>query len=94
MGDKSAAASLTLAGVLSRPTPEPIIVESDDRHPLGAKEAAMRLNRGSAKIYDMCLSGRLRCRKMGRVIRIPIDAIERHETETPPATVLVPRNEK
>ncbi len=77
--DPTAAAVLTLAEVLSRPTVEPVLIESDDRQTLAVKEAAGRLNTSSKKVYQMCLSGELRCICTGGHVRIPLEEIERHQ---------------
>ncbi len=77
--DPMAAAVLTLADVLSQPTPEPIIVEPDDQQTYGVKDAAELLHTSSKKVYQMCLAGNLRCVRIGGRVRIPIEEIERHE---------------
>ena len=74
-----AAAVLTLADMLCRTTPEPIIIEPDDRQTYGVKEAAELLHTSSKKVYLMCLAGKLRCVRIGGRVRIPIDEIERFE---------------
>jgi excisionase family DNA binding protein len=76
--DPVAAAVLTLADVLCRPIPEPIVIEPDDRGTLSVKEAASRLNISSKKVYQMCLSRELRCIRAGGRIRIPVEEIEHH----------------
>jgi excisionase family DNA binding protein len=43
------------------------------------KDAAVRLNLSSKKVYRMCLAGELRCFRAGRAIRISLDEIERFE---------------
>jgi len=73
-----AAALLTLADVLSRPTPEPIIIEADGRETCSVEEAARRLNTSSKAIYRMCLAGKLRCVWLSARVRIPLDEIDRH----------------
>jgi excisionase family DNA binding protein len=83
-----AAAVLVLADVLSRPTPEPIIVEPDDRGTVGVKEAAELLHTSSKQVYQMCLAGKLRCTQIRGRVRIPIDEIERCQTTF---TALVPQ---
>jgi excisionase family DNA binding protein len=45
----------------------------------GVREAAVRLNTSSKKVYQMCLAGQLRCERIGGRIRIPLDDIERRE---------------
>jgi excisionase family DNA binding protein len=77
--DPVAAAVLTLADMLSRPTPGPIIIEPDDRQALGVKEAAELLHTSSKRVYQMCLAGHLRCVRVGGRVRIPVEEIERHE---------------
>ena len=74
--DPTAAAVLVLADVLSRPTPEPIIVEPDDSGTVGVKEAAELLHTSSKNVYQMCLAGKLRCTRISGRVRIPIDEIE------------------
>jgi excisionase family DNA binding protein len=78
--DPVAAAVLTLADTLRQSTPEPIIVEADDKGTVGVKEAAELLKTSSKKVYLACLAGRLRCRCVGGRVRIPIDEIERFPT--------------
>ena len=51
--DPVAAAVLALADMLSRPTPEPIVIESDDRGTLSVKEAAERLHTSSRGLPDV-----------------------------------------
>jgi excisionase family DNA binding protein len=80
MRSQVAAAVLTLAEMVSRLTPEPIIVEPDDRQTYGVKEAAELLQTSSKKVYLMCLAGTLRCVRIGGRVRIPIDEIERFQT--------------
>ncbi len=77
--DKPTAALLVLADVLCRPTPEPIIVETDDKGTVGVKEAAELLHSSSKQVYLMCLTGKLRGRCIGGRVRIPIDEIERQQ---------------
>jgi excisionase family DNA binding protein len=74
--DPTAAAVLVLADTLHR---ESVIIEPDDRQTYGVREAAVRLNTSSKKVYQMCLSGQLRCERIGGRIRIPLDDIERRE---------------
>ena len=78
--DPVAAAVLTLADTLCRTTPEPSIIEPDDRQTYGVKEAAELLHTSSKKVYLMCLTGTLRCVRIGGRVRIPIDEIERFQT--------------
>jgi len=78
--DPVAAAVLTLADTLCRPTREPIIIEPDDRQTYGVKEAAELLQTSSKKVYLMCLAGTLRCVRIGGRVRIPIDEIEQFQT--------------
>lgn len=79
--NREAAAVLTLADVLSKPTPEPIIIEPSDDGSLTVKEAASRLNLSSKKVYQMCLAGQLACFRAGRAIRIRLEEIERFEAD-------------
>ena len=74
--DPTAAAVLVLADALRRPTPEPIIVEPDDRGTVGVKEAAELLHTSSKQVYQMCLAGKLRCTCIRGRVRIPHDEIE------------------
>ena len=78
--DPVAAAVLTLADTIFRTTPEPIIIEPDDRRTYGVKEAAELLHTSSKKVYLMCLAGKLRCVRIGGRVRIPIDEIELFES--------------
>ena len=82
--DPVAAAVLALADVLCRPTPEPIVIEPDDKGTLSVKEAASRLNISSKKVYQMCLAGQLRCTRIGGRVRIPLDEIERYQARRCP----------
>ena len=79
--DPTAAAVLVLADVLRQKTlrQEPAIIDPDDRHTYGVKDAAELLRTSSKKVYQMCLAGKLRCVRIGGRIRIPIDEIERYE---------------
>jgi excisionase family DNA binding protein len=88
--DPVAAAVLTLAEALRQSTPDPVVVEPNDKGTVGVKEAAELLHTSSKKVYQMCLAGRVRCRCVGGRVRIPIDEIERCQ-ETLPSTALVPR---
>jgi excisionase family DNA binding protein len=49
------------------------------------KEAAELSRASGKKVYEMCLAGKLRCVRIGRHIRIPIDAIERYEANGYPS---------
>lgn len=77
--DPVAAAVLTLAERLGQPTPEPVVIEPDDKGALSVKEAASRLNISSKKVYQMCLAGQLRCTRIGGRVRVPLDEIERYQ---------------
>jgi excisionase family DNA binding protein len=77
--DPVAAAVLTLADVFYRPTPEPAVIEPDDKGTLSVKEAASRLSISSKKVYQMCLAGQLRCTRIGGRVRISLDEIERYQ---------------
>jgi len=91
--DPVAAAVLVLADTLCRTTPEPIIIEPDDRQTYGVKEAAELLHTSSKKVYLMCLAGKLRCVRIGGRVRIPIDEIEPFESGPGSAsTALASRN--
>lgn len=80
--DPVAAAVLVLAEVLFK---EPIIVESDDPNSYTVKDAAGLMNLSSRQVYRLCLSGRLRCFRAGRQIRVPIEEVERFVSEAQPA---------
>ena len=73
--DPVAAAVLVLADVLYK---EPIIVESDDPNSYTVRDAAGLMNLSSRQVYHLCLSGRLRCFRAGRALRIPLHEIERY----------------
>jgi excisionase family DNA binding protein len=88
--DPVAAALLVLSEMLGRETPDPIVVETDDRGTVGVKEAAGLLKTSSKKVYLMCLAGRLRCRCVGGRVRIPIEEIERCQV-VPPSAALTPQ---
>ena len=77
--DPMAAAVLVLAEVLGREAIEPVVIEPDDRQTYGVREAAVRLNTSSKKVYQMCLTGQLRCVRIGGRVRIPLDDIEHYE---------------
>lgn len=79
--DKLVAAVLTLADVLKQPAPEPLIIEPEDCRSYTVKEAAGRLKLSSKKVYQMLLAGELRCFRAGRAIRIPVEEIDRFESE-------------
>ena len=66
-GDKSAAASMTLADVMRSAEPAMLTVD----------EAALRLNLCTKKVYAMCRLGELPSVKVGRSVRIPMEEIER-----------------
>lgn len=74
-GDKIAAATLTLAAVMQeeRTPAEPAAALTVD-------EAAERLRTHRATIYRLCRSRKLHCYRAGRVLRIPIEEIERFES--------------
>lgn len=87
--DPVAAALLVLSEVLGRETPDPIIVETDDKGTAGVKEAAELLHTSSKQVYLACLAGRLRCVLIGGRIRIPLDEIDRWEAEATPTSTEV-----
>ena len=60
-GDVSAAAMLTLAAAM---------LDTKEEKPLTVQQAAGRLGVSVDAVYDLCASGRLRHRKVGRSIRI------------------------
>ena len=76
-GDRAAAASLTLAAVM---------VERGHTAPpptsLTAAEVAARLRINPKTIYAMCRDRRIRCYRAGRSVRIPVEEIERFESES------------
>ena len=47
-----------------------------DKHTVGIREAAVKLNFTLKYTYDLVYSGRLRATKIGRQWRIPLRAIE------------------
>lgn len=77
--DPVAAALLVLSEVLGRETPDPIIVETDDKGTVGVNEAAELLKTSSKQVYLMCLTGKLRGRCIGGRVRIPVEEIERQQ---------------
>jgi excisionase family DNA binding protein len=72
-GDKAAAASLTLAAVL---TEAGAVMPAPAGQSLTVKEAAAQLHVSTSCIYELCESGRLASFKVGRVLRIHPEAIE------------------
>ena len=72
--DPVAAAMLVLADVFRR---EPIIVESDDAGSYSVKDAAALMKLSSRQVYQLCLTGQLRCFRAGYALRIPVDEVER-----------------
>ncbi len=74
-GDKTAAASLTLAAVLmdDRASPTPAA--------LTAEEAAQRLRVNRETIYQLNRSRKLQGCRVGRVLRFPLEEVERFEKE-------------
>ena len=79
--DPVAAAVLTLAEMVSRPTPRADHHRVGRPADVGVKEAAELLHTSSKKVYLMCLAGKLRCVRIGGRVRIPIDEIERYEAQ-------------
>ncbi len=77
--DPVAAAVLTLAEALRQSTPDPVVVEPDDKGTVGVKEAAELLHTSSKQVYLACLSGYLCPVRIGGRIRIPLDEIEHYE---------------
>jgi excisionase family DNA binding protein len=80
-GDKTAAASLTLADALlqsDRPMPTPV-AETPAPRGLTVRFAAQRLGTGIHTIYNLCRSGELPCYKIGKAIRILPEALEAYE---------------
>lgn len=69
-GNDLVAASLTLASVLQAEQQPPMLT---------VDEAALRLNLCTKKVYSMCRLGELPSVKVGRVVRIPVEEIERFE---------------
>ena len=78
-GDKTAAASLTLAAVMmdgrSELPTQPVMA-------LTVAEVAVRLRINRQTIYEMCRTGRMRCYRAGRSVRIPLEEVERFENES------------
>ena len=91
-GDKAAAAILALAAVLhDSQSSNPLSLQPEDPGSLTVKEAAVRLNLSSKKVYRMCLAGELRCFRAGRAIRVSLEEIERFEQNGPiPAAPRMP----
>jgi len=85
-GNDAVAASLALAdalqSTLDAKTPE---ATPQATTMLTVNEAAERLHLCSAKVYGMCRAGELPNVKVGRVIRIPMEEIERFEANVRPA---------
>jgi excisionase family DNA binding protein len=88
-GDKAAAASLALAAVLrdcqpaaglTKPTP----ADAEPASALTVAQAAKRLGVVPKTIYEMCQSRRLRSFRpgAGRVLRIPVEDVDRLENES------------
>ena len=78
-GDRTAAASLTLAAVMvdGREAPVPVGPTA-----LTVAEVAARLKITRKTVYQMCRSHRMRCYRAGRSLRIPLEEIERFENES------------
>ena len=76
-GDRAAAATLTLAAVMQqeRAPVQPAAALTVD-------EAAVRLRTHRATIYRLCRCGKLHCYRAGRVLRIPLEEVERFERQT------------
>jgi len=55
------------------------------------KDAARRLNLSSKKVYQMCITGTLRCFGSGNAIRIPLEEVERFEHDRTVQVVPRPR---
>jgi excisionase family DNA binding protein len=86
-GDRTAAASLTLAAVMLDCQPaaassEPTRAGSESA--LTVAQAAKRLGVVPKTIYEMCQSRRLRSFRpgTGRVLRIPVEEVERLENDS------------
>jgi excisionase family DNA binding protein len=94
-GDATAASALTLADALQRTLDAKEIVSPEPDLPTGlldVKTAARQLNLSSKKVYQMCISGEIRCFRTGRSIRITLEEIERFEADNkPPSTDLTPQ---
>jgi excisionase family DNA binding protein len=85
-GDESVAASLTLADALQSQAErlDAANVHRTDPCSLTVRTAAERLTLSSKKVYQMCQSGQLRCFRAGRAMRIPLEEIERFESDSQP----------
>ena len=77
-GDKTAAASLTLAAVMmdgrNEAPARPVTA-------LTVAEVAARLRITGKAVYQMCQDGRIGCYRAGRSLRISVEEIERFENE-------------
>ena len=85
-GDKAAAASLTLAAVLTEnanPVPSPA------GQSLTVKKAAAQLRVSTRRIYELCGSGELTAFKVGRVLRIAPEALDDYRRQG-----MVPRHQE
>lgn len=71
-GDTTAAAMLVLADRLGQVAP----AAQPSPQNLSVKQAAKELGISSAKVYQLCESGQLRHRKIGRAIRIQHDDLQ------------------
>ena len=78
--DKTTAAILTLADVLTPPSrTEIVLTPATDGRLLTVEESGKRLNLSSRLIYKKCLTSELRPVQIGRRIYIPVVEIERYE---------------
>jgi excisionase family DNA binding protein len=86
-GDKAAAASLALAAVLRDCQPAVTttkLMAADAESALTVAQVAKRLGVVPKTIYEMCRSRRLRSFRpgAGRVLRIPVEEVQRLENES------------
>ena len=81
-GDKTAAASLTLAAVMvegRREAPKP---PQGLPTALTVAEVAARLKITCKTVYAFCRTRRMRCYRAGRSLRIPVEEVDRFENES------------
>jgi excisionase family DNA binding protein len=75
-GDRTAAASLTLATVMMECRSAAPATPAGG--PLTVKEAAAQLRVSTRRIYEMCAAGELRAFKVGRSLRIMPEMLEEY----------------
>ena len=81
-GDKAAAASLTLAAVMQSNADRVEATLPDQM--LTVIQAAKRLQLSTATVYARCMAGSLRSVRVGRAIRIPVEALTEQPRSTTP----------